>query len=237
VRKIAAATGIITTVAGTGTAGFSGDGRPATSARLDGPEFLAVDTAGNLYIADFGNDRVRKVAAATGIITTVAGTGTGGFSGDGGPATSAQINGPEGLAVDITGNLFIADSYNDRIRKVAAATGIITTVAGTGTPGFSGDGGPATSAHLSEPVGIAVDSLGNIFICDSDNHRVRKVAASTGIITTVAGNAQFREDPGDNGPATSALLAIPVSVAVDTSGNLYISDLLASRIRVVRGPL
>ena len=199
IRKVSA-TGIITTVAGNGSAGYSGDGGPATSAQLDGPEGVAVDGSGNLYIADTCNNRIRKVSA-TGIITTVAGNGSAGYSGDGGPATSAQLSLPAGVAVDGSGNLYIADSGNNRIRKVSA-TGIITTVAGNGSPGYSGDGGPATSAQLNQPAGVAVDASGNLYIADSSNNRIRKVSA-TGIITTVAGNG-FDGYSGDGGPATSA---------------------------------
>jgi hypothetical protein len=148
IRKVSAA-GIITTVAGNGSAGYSGDGGPATSAQLDLPSGVAVDATGNLYIADTFNSRIRKVSAA-GIITTVAGNGSIGYSGDSSPATSARLSYPLGVAVDATGNLYIADSYNHRIRKVSAA-GIITTVAGNGSPGYHGDGGPATSAQLNRP--------------------------------------------------------------------------------------
>ena len=181
--------GIITTFAGNGTHGFSGDGGPATDASLGSVSAIAVDGAGNLFIADTrgalrsrGPDgaplmllepRIRKVDTS-GIITTVAGNGTAGFSGDGGPATNASLNSPSGVAVDGAGNLFIADRGNQRIRKVDAS-GIITTVAGNGTSGFSGDGGPATSASLRGPRGVAVDGDGNLLIADSGNRRIRKV--------------------------------------------------------------
>ena len=150
----------VTTLAGASTAGFSGDGGAATSAQLRSPYGTAVDAAGNLFIADAFNQRIRRVDAATGVISTVAGTGTSGFSGDGGAATSAQFNNPVGVAVDAAGNLFIADRSNQRIRKVTAA-GVISTVAGTGTSGFSGDGGAATSAQLAGPSGVAVDAAGD----------------------------------------------------------------------------
>ena len=160
---------------GNGTAGYSGDGGPATSAELNGPEVVALDSAGNLYIAEYYNNRIRKVAAATGIITTVAGNGTQNYSGDGGAATSAALWSPTGVAVDSANNLYIADFGNHRIRKVDAATGIITTVAGNGTLGYSGDGGPATSAELGDPTQVVLDSVGNLIIADPGNNRVRKV--------------------------------------------------------------
>ncbi len=175
VSKVDAGTGIITTVAGNGTFGFSGDGGPATSAQLNAPFGVALDSAGHLYIADTGNQRIRKVDAETGIITTVAGNGSFGFSGDGGPATSAQLNNPVGVALDSADHLYIADQLNLRIRKVDAGTGIITTVAGNGSFGFGGDGGPATSAQLNLPVGVALDSADHSYIADLQNRRIRKV--------------------------------------------------------------
>jgi sugar lactone lactonase YvrE len=232
IRMVSASTGIITTVAGNGTYGFSGDGGAATSAGLLYPQGVAVDGAGNLYIADTYNARIRKVTASTGIITTVAGNGTGGFSGDEGPATLAELGYPQGVAVDSAGNLYIADTYNQRIRKVTASTGIITTVAGNGTGGFSGDEGPATIAELAYPYGVAVDSAGNIYIGDSSNARVRKVTASTGVIATVAGNGNFGYT-GDQGPATAAELGYPQGVAVDSAGNIYIGDSSNASVRKV----
>src|SRR5439155_23906962 len=173
----------------------------------------------NLYIADPNNNRIRKVAAATGIITTVAGGGS--SLGDGGAATSASLYDPTALALDASGNLYIADQNNHRIRKVDAATGIITTVAGNGSPAFGGDGGAATSASLNNPDGVAVDASGNVYVAEQSNHRIRRVAAATGIITTVAGNGS-PAFAGDGGPATSARLNYPDRVALDASGNLYI---------------
>jgi uncharacterized protein (TIGR03437 family) len=220
--------GIITTVAGSGTAGGSGDGGPATSASL-GPWGVAVDAAGNLYIADYSNSRIRKVSPS-GIISTAAGNGTRGFSGDGGPATGASLNQPSGVAVDAAGNLYIADYYNYRVRKVSSS-GIISTVAGNGIKGFSGDGGTATSATLREPEALAVDAAGNLYIADSTNQRIRKVSPS-GIISTVAGTGTWAFS-ADGGPATSASLSFVEGVAVDAAGNLYIDDSDNGRIRKV----
>jgi uncharacterized protein (TIGR03437 family) len=225
IRKVS--NGVITTVAGNGTPGFSGDGGPATSTGVYGPSGVALDSAGSLYIADAGNNRIRKVS--NGVITTVAGTGGwGGDGGDGGPATSAQLFVPAGVALDSAGSLYIADAGNNRIRKVS--NGVITTVAGNGTLGYSGDGGPATNAQLYGPEGVAVDSAGNIYIADMDNNRIRKV--SNGVITTVAGNGT-QGFSGDNGPAISAELYRPEGIAVDATGNLCIADTWNNRIRIL----
>jgi len=226
IRKVSG--GTITTVAGNGSQGSSGDGGPAASASLNSPMGVAVDSAGNLDIADWGNSRIRKVSGGT--ITTVAGNGGYRFSGDGGPATSASLSDPCGAAVDSAGNLYIADFWNNRIRKVSGGT--ITTVVGNGGGGFSGDGGPATSASLYFPCGVAVDLAGNLYIADTYNGRIRKVSGGT--ITTVAGNGNHGYS-GDGGPATSASLYQPEGVAVDSAGNLYISDTFNNRIRKVSG--
>jgi uncharacterized protein (TIGR03437 family) len=226
ILRLDATTGVLTLVAGNGTSGFSGDNGPATSAQLANPAGLAVDSAGNLYIADFGNHRIREVS--NGVITTVAGNGTLGFSGDNGPATSAQLDPGSGLAVDSAGSLYIAEYDNQRVRKVSG--GVIATVAGNGTPGFSGDGGPATSAQLLYPSGVAVDSAGNLYIADTFNQRIRKV--SNGVITTVAGDGTPWFG-GDNGPAARAELNLPYAVAVDSAGNLYIADTYNQRIRKI----
>jgi sugar lactone lactonase YvrE len=227
IRKITT-DGDIDTVVGNGAQGFSGDGGQATSAELNNPVALALDDAGNLYIADSYNFRIRKVSGGT--ITTIAGTGEAGFSGDGGQAISAQLYVPSGLMVDRAGNLFIADYVNRRIRKVST-TGVITTVAGTGMEGFSGDGSQATQALLHLPTAVAVDSTGNLFIADSSNSRIRKVTAG-GVISTVAGGGS-QGFAGDGGQATSAGLNGPVGVAVDPSGKLFITDFLDQRVRKV----
>ena len=227
VRKVNAS-GDITTIAGTGLAGFSGDGGAATAARLNFPTGLAIDSAGSVYIADAFNSRLRKIDSG-GIITTVAGDGTFGFGGDGGPAVAASLNFPQGVAVDATGQLYIADSGNFRVRMVDVF-GDITTVAGSGIDGFSGDGGPATAAAVSSFSGIAVDTAGNLYIGDSGNRRVRRVDTS-GTITTVGGDGNPGSS-GDGGPATSASLT-PTDVIVESSGNLYVMDASNNRIRKI----
>jgi uncharacterized protein (TIGR03437 family) len=228
IRKVNTA-GIISTVAGNGSPGFAGDGGPATGAQLQDPQGLAIDSAGNLYIADNRNNRVRKVNTA-GIISTVAGNGAVVASGDHGQATAATVPGPTGLAFDAAGNLYISEDGTD-IRKVDP-TGIITTVAGQNkNRGFSGDGGPATSATLRSPIGVAVDSSGNLYIADSENGRIRKVNAA-GIITTYAGITGTASTPlGDGGPATSAYIPVPLGVVLDASGNVYVSS--SGRIRKI----
>lgn len=235
VRKITASTGIITTVAGNGAIAYSGDGGAATSAELDEPLSVAVDTAGNIYIATFDN-RIRKVTKSTGIITTVVGNGTAGYSGDGGAAKSAEISYPSGIAIDSSGNIYIADCGNNRIRKVTASTGIISTVAGNGTGAYSGDGGAATSAELAAPGSVAIDSSGNIYIADSNNQRIREVVVSTGVISTIAGNGSVGYS-GDGGSATSANLNGPNGVAIGTSGIVYLADSGNNRIRAVNTAL
>ena len=223
IREVVKATGDIITVAGNGTAGYSGDNGPATAAELDSPRGVAVDSAGDLFIADNGNNVVREVVKATGDIITVAGNGTAGYSGDNGPATAAELNGPNGVAVDSAGDLFIADTDNNAVREVVKATGDIITVAGNGTAGYSGDDGPATAAELDNPIGVAVDSAGDLFIADSGNNVVREVVKATGDIITVAGNGTAGYS-GDNGPATAAELDGPGRVAVDSAGDLFIAD-------------
>ena len=178
---------IITTFAGRGSQGSSGDGGAATSAALSYPYGVAVDSSGNVYIADTGNHKIRRVTVSSGLITTFAGRGSVGSSGDGGAATSAALYSPCGVAVDSSGNVYIADHGNHKIRRVAVSSGIITTFAGRGSYGSSGDGGAATSAALYYPFGVAVDSSGNVYIADTDNSKIRRVAVSSGIITTFAG--------------------------------------------------
>ena len=232
IRKIDATTGIITTVAGTGTSGFSGDGGLASSAQLWNPRGINVDSIGNVFFADLSNQRIRKIDATTGIISTIAGTGTAGYSGDGGLSSSAQLWNPWGVAVDSAGNIFIADTASQRIRKIDVTTGVISTVAGTGTAGFSGDGGLATSAQLNSPQGLAVDSAGNVFIADTTNHSIRKIDATTGLITTVTGTGTAGFSGDGNAPNT-ALLNNPLGVAVDSVGNIFIADTFNQRIRKI----
>src|SRR5262245_10200705 len=213
---------------GSGLAGFTGDGGSALQARFWDPFGIAVDGAGNVYVADCNNARVRKIAADTGIVTTVAGNGSAVASGDGGPATVAGLEFPLAVALDAGGNLYILSTR--RVRKVTAATGIITTVAGNGLAGFRGDGGPATAAGLAAN-DLAVDASGNLYIADTDHCRVRKVTAATGAIDTVAGTG-ICSFSGDGGSALSADM-IPWYVAVDASGNIYIGDNDAARVRKV----
>ena len=224
IRKVNAITGIISTVAGTGVAGFFGDGGLATAARLNGPHDIAFDTLGNLFIADTGNGRVRKVTATTGIIITVAGNGLSTHSGDGGPATAATGCNAQGVAVDSSGNFYFSASLTFRIRKVSGQTGIISTFVGTGGLGSGGDGGPATLATINDGLGsLGVNAAGDVFIAEMDADRIRKVDRQTGIITTVAGvgSGGFL---GDGGPATSAQLNEPMDVVFDVGGNLFIAD-------------
>jgi sugar lactone lactonase YvrE len=229
VRKLDT-TGNITTIAGTGTQGFSGDGGPATAATLDSPQGVALDSANNLYIADTHNHRIRKLTASTGILTTIAG-GPPGFSGDNALATAAQLNLPTALALDASNNLYLADTGNHRIRKISAA-GIISTVAGTGTQGFSGDSGPATSATIDSPTGLALDASNNLYLADTHNHRIRKITAATGIISTLAGTGTLGFS-GDTAASTTANLALPHGLTMDPAGNLYLADTANHRIRRV----
>ncbi len=228
IRKITAA-GVISTIAGNGIPGFSGDNGPGTGAAIILPEGVAVDSAGNVYFAVPLGQRIRKVNAA-GIISTFAGNGKKDFAGDNGPASQASLSSPFGVAADARGNVYIADTSNHRVRKVAA-DGRITTVAGTGRAGFSGDGGPALLADLNSPVSLTADAEGNIFVADQRNERVRKISAA-GIITSVAGTGRTGS-AGDGGPANSADLNTPNALAVDSAGNVYLSDTGNARVRVV----
>ena len=223
VREVIKATGLIVTVAGNGTQGYSGDNGPATAAELYYPTGVAVDAAGNLFIADNWNSRIREVNHATGVITTVAGNGGWGYSGDNAQATAAELNYPRSVTLDAAGNLFIADQTNNRIREVNRATGVITTVAGNGAQGYSGDNAPATAAALYHPSAVAVDTAGNLFIADQANNRIREVNHATGLITTVAGNGA-QGYSGDNGPATAAALYRPAAITIDAAGDLIIAD-------------
>ncbi|MFI0242665.1 RICIN domain-containing protein [Streptomyces sp. NPDC016845] len=222
--------GVISTVAGTGAAGFSGDGGPAASARLNLPLGIALDATGVLYICDYSNHRIRKIAT-DGTISTVAGSGVAGFKGDGGPAVSAQLKNVHGVAVGQEGDLYIADSSNNRVRRVTA-DGTISTVAGTGTAGFSGDGAPAASAQLNFPLALVADSGGALYISDYSNQRVRRISAD-GVISTVAGTGAAGFS-GDSGPATAAQLNNPRGLAVDCVDTLYIADFDNHRIRKIR---
>jgi hypothetical protein len=234
IRRVDGQTGIITTIAGTGEAGFSGDGGKATQARFNWPTEVFFDSKGNLFILDRRNNCIRRVDTQTNIITTIIGTGERGFSGDGGKASQAMLNWPSGFFMDSEGNLFIADEYNHRIRRVDGRTSIITTVVGTGEKGFSGDDGEATQAMLNSPTSVFVDSEGNLFIADSANNRVRRVDGQTGVITTVAGTGEPGFS-GDGGEATQARFNWPGGTFVDSKGNLFIADLYNHCIRRVEG--
>jgi sugar lactone lactonase YvrE len=229
IRKVAA-TGIVTTVAGTGAPGIVGDNGSALAAQLTSPSAVAVRADGSILIADEGNNTIRQVTT-TGIILTVAG---GGFpatgNGDGGPATAAKLNSPGDVAVTPDGGFLIADTASWRIRKVSAS-GVITTVAGNGVQGFAGDGAPASAAQLSSPKGVAVTPDGGFLIADSDNNRIRKVD-SNGIIITVAGNGTAGFS-GDDGPATAAQLNHPTAITVAPTGGFYIADSFNGRVRFV----
>ena len=228
IRMVNAA-GVITTIAGNGGAYYAGDGGPATAASLDAPAGVAVDAAGNIYIADAGNNRIR-VINTSGIISTIAGNGSGGFAGDGSPATAAMLSGPSALAVDASGNVYIADQGNHVVREISG--GIINTIAGTGTiAGFDGDGGPATDALFNHPAGIALDATGNIYVADEFNARIRMINTG-GVINTIAGNGSFGY-AGDGGAAVAAELYQPTGIILDASGNIYIADMVNDAVRKI----
>jgi len=230
-RRVAHTTQIVTTVAGTGIQGFNGDGVAATAARLNVPSGVAVDQVGHIFIADSFNHRVRRVDAITGVITTVAGDGTAGSVGDGAPATAAQLNFPLDVAIDESGNILIADSFNNRVRRVDAITGVITTVAGNGGAGFGGDGGPAIAAQLDFPVGIALDADHNILVADGNNHAVRLVSRVSGDIFTIAGIGTVVGYNGDNQAAVTALIDSPYRLAVEPSGAVLLTEAGGMRVR------
>jgi sugar lactone lactonase YvrE len=223
IRKIDGRTGTIRTVAGSGQKGDGGDGGPATQARMNEPYGLAVDRDGTYYIVDRLNARIRRVDGKSGILTTIAGTGQAGYSGDGGPGTQAQLSEPNGICLDGRGNLFIADVRGQRVRKVRLDTGAISTAAGTGERKDAGDGGPATVAAVNGPRAVACDRAGNLFICEREGHRVRRVDAKSGIITTVAGTGE-KGYSGDNGPALQATFNGPKWITVDRRDNLFVVD-------------
>jgi sugar lactone lactonase YvrE len=225
-------TGTIRSAAGTGEPGYSGDGGPATKARLNQPFHASMDRRGNLYIADTANHCVRKVDARTGIITTMAGNGKKGYSGDGGPATQATMNEPYGVLPDREGNLFIVDRLNAVIRRVDAKSGMISTYAGTGEKGYSGDGGPAVKAAMREPNALDIDPAGDLYIADVSDNRIRKVDAKTGVITTVCGTGK-REFTGNGGPAAQAGIQGARGVAFDRAGNMFLCEREGNRIRRV----
>jgi len=228
IRRISTS-GVISTFAGTTTFGYSGDSSQATAATMKRPTGIAIDKYGNLYIADAEDNRIRKVDTS-GIIFTYAGAGLVGYSGDGGPADSALFNNPCGVATDIAGNVYVADSGNNVIR-VINPSGIISTFAGTGTSGYSGDGGPATAATLAAPVGVTTGSDGSVYVAEAGNNVIRKILPDATIIT-FAGNG-IAGDSANNIPATAAELYAPSGLALDNRGNVYISDEKNNRIRVV----
>lgn len=234
IRKVDGATNIITTIAGNGVQGYMGDGGDATAAELSNPGAVCTDASGNVYISDGGNNVIRKVDATTHKISTIAGTGLSGYTGDGGLATAADLARPAALAIDASGNIFFVDMDNSVVRKITASTGKISTVAGNNTVGCSGDGGSAKSAELSGPTAIAVNAAGDLFIMDLGCNTLRKVKASTGIITTIAGNSFLvGAYSGDGGPAVNARLNEPYGMCMDGLGNFYIGDNANGRIRRV----
>jgi hypothetical protein len=239
VRRVDGVSGFITTVAGIPLQpGYSGDGGLATAAKLsfsEGTGGVAFDAAGDLYIADTGNNVIREVNATTGDISTVAGTGTAGYSGDGNSATAAQLSAPANLSVGPDGSLYIADQGNQCVREVSAATGTITTIAGNGTKGYAGDGGLATAAELNAPSAVVLDPAGNIYIADAGNNLIRKIAVTTGDIQTIAGAGEGYG--GDGGPANAAVMYGPSSLLFDQSGNLFFSDMFNNRVREIDGAL
>jgi sugar lactone lactonase YvrE len=232
IRRVQLGTGMITTIAGSSTAGSSGDNGSAAAATLDSPTALALDSMGNLFLADSRVHRIRRIDAASGIITSVAGTGTQGFDGDGATAASALLDSPGGLAVDTNGNLYVADTHNNRIRRIDAATQVVSTIAGSGGPGFTGDSNLAVTAMLALPHGISLDPQGNVYFADTANHRIRRIDAATGNITTITGEGT-QGFGGDGGAATAASLDSPRSTVVSSTGLATIADTGNQRIRQI----
>ncbi len=233
IRKIEISTGIISTVAGTGIGGYNGDNIQATNAQIWIPISICTDSTGNVYFGDGENRRIRKITVATGIITTIAGVGAPGNFGDGGLATNAAINNPEGLYIDKNENIYIADANNNNVRRIAP-NGIITTIAGSGSAGYSGDGGAATQAQLNTPFKAITDNNGNIIISDGNNNVIREIGIETGTITTIAGNGT----PGyygDGGLATNALLDEPAGIYIDKQNNIFFAEYGSGTIRRIDG--
>jgi len=235
IRKIDASTNIITTFAGNGIAGSAGDGGPAIAAELNAPAGLWFDKFGSILVGDEHNKKIRKIDIITGIITTVAGNGNEGYTGDHGPATNAEISLPGAIFCDSSNNIIFPDYGNNVIRRIDAATGVITTIAGTGVAGYFGDNGPATDAEFYMPIGIFIDQQQNIFIADDENGAVRKIDAATGIITTVAGTG-IPGYSGNGGPATAAQV-IPTDIYFNSGGDMYIADAGNNCIRKVQSGL
>ena len=233
IRKIDQSTGIITTIAGTGFNSFSGDGGPAVDAEIWQPQAVRMDTAGNIYIADALNNRVRKITMPSGIISTIAGNGSTGNTGDGGPATNATFYGITGIYIDVSGDVLITDGDNNNIRKVSATTGIISTIAGSGVAGYSGDGGPATAAKLNLPFDIFNDSHGNIIFTDAGNNVIRKIDTA-GTIHTIAGTGAAGHF-GDGGPATAARFSEPTGLFIDAHNNIFTAEFNSGYIRRIDG--
>jgi sugar lactone lactonase YvrE len=245
IRKIWARDRAVSVVAGTGIIGYSGDGGQATSAKIGKGISLAADDAGDIYIADGDNNRIRRVEAATGIITTVAGNGASTDSGDGGLAINAGVSRPTGIAFDAAGDLYFSSNWS-RVRKLKASTGTIETIAGRFATSFAGDNGPAVDALFWDPVPGAVDAMGNVYIADFENSRVRMITAATKIVATIAGAGACSTSPpplsvlvcqggfgGDGGPASEAVLNHAQSVGMDAEGNLYIADTINHRVRKI----
>jgi len=230
IRRVDAKSGQISTYTGNGQKGYSGDGGPASAASMREPNALDFDPEGNLYVADVSDNRIRRIDRTTGVISTVSGTGKREFTGDGGPAVQAGIQGARGVAFDREGNMFLCEREGNRIRRVDRKTGVIRTIAGTGAKGYSGDGGPALQATFNGPKWIHVGPDGDVYVVDTENHCVRRIEMKTGTISTVAGG--HKGPDGDGGPATAAGMGRPHGCWVDAQGNLYTADTENHRIRV-----